>query len=69
MKEGFLIKSAFSKYGLIWKMVMSFLRLNKLALQLSELVLKSKASKEESQRLITLAKARVEQLLEEAAQL
>jgi len=64
-----LIKSAFSKYGLIWKMVMSFLRLNKLALQLSELVLKSKASKEESQRLITLAKTRVEQLLEEAAQL
>jgi len=48
---------------------MPFLRLNKLALQLSELVLESKASKEESQRLITLAKTRVEQLLEEAAQL
>jgi 3-deoxy-D-manno-octulosonic-acid transferase len=28
MKQGFLIKSAFFKYELIWKMVMPFLRLN-----------------------------------------
>jgi hypothetical protein len=47
-------------------MILPVLRLNKLALQVSELVLKYKASKEESQRLITLAKARVEQLIEEA---
>jgi hypothetical protein len=66
MKQGFLIKSAFFKYGLIWRMVMPFLRLNKLALQVSELVMKSKASKEESQRLITLAKSRVEQFIKEA---
>jgi hypothetical protein len=44
-------------------MILPVLGLNKLALQVSELVLKSKASKEESQRLITLAK----QLIEEAA--
>jgi hypothetical protein len=36
MKQGFLIKSAFFKYELIWKMVMPFLRLNKHGLQLIE---------------------------------
>ncbi len=49
-------------------MIKPVLRLNKLALQVRELVLKSKDSKEESQRLITLAKTRVEQLLEEVVQ-
>ncbi|OIN95173.1 MAG: hypothetical protein AUJ48_03765, partial [Deltaproteobacteria bacterium CG1_02_45_11] len=38
----------------------------KLAKQVRELVLKSKAAKKESQRLTTLAKTRVEQLIEEA---
>jgi type I restriction enzyme S subunit len=41
---------------------------NKLALRVRELVLKSKAAKGESQRLITLAKTRVEQLIEEVVQ-
>ena len=66
MPQGFLIKSAFFIYDLCWKMILPVLGLNKLALQVSELVLKSKASKEESQGLITLAKTRVEQLIEEA---
>jgi len=67
MPKGFLIKFAFFKYELIWKMVMPFLHLNKYWLQLIELVLQFKSSKEE-QRLITLTKTRVEQLIEEAAQ-
>ena len=67
MPQGFLIKSVFFKYELIWKMVMLFLRLNKHGLQLIELVLQVKSLKEEFQRPITLTKTRVEQLIEEAA--